>query len=84
VLATFNNPFVEFTLAFDVVRFNRLPVVKPFAVRPNRLCVVAVDQFQICPKFKLSIVLVAPAAVNEDIGPAAVMAAHEKAPVTIE
>lgn len=66
VLATFNKPLVEFTEAFDVVKFNKLPVVKALALTESGDCVVAVDQFQVCAFNKLSIVLVPDAAVRAE------------------
>ena len=43
-----------------------LPVVNAFALTDSGDCVVAVDQFQVCAKFKLSMVFVAVAAESED------------------
>jgi hypothetical protein len=47
LLETFSKPLEEFTVAFEVVRFNKLPVVKAFALNESGLCVVAVDQFHV-------------------------------------
>ena len=69
VLATYKRPLVELTEAFEVARLRILPVVKALALTDNGVCVFAVDQFQVCAKFKLSIVLVALAAVKEDSAP---------------
>ena len=43
-----------------------LPLVSAVALMERGVCVVAVDQFQVCAKFKLSIVLEAEAAVSPD------------------
>ena len=68
VLATFNKPFVEFKLALELVKLSKLPVVNAFAEMLSGFSVVAVDQFQICAKFKLSIVFVVLAALKPENG----------------
>src|SRR4051812_29737156 len=66
VLATFSNPLVEFTLAFEVDKLKMFPVVSAFAAIVIGVEVVIVDQFQVCAKFKLLIELAAVAAVKAD------------------
>ena len=62
-LMTLNRPAAEFKPAFDEDTANAEPVVKPLAPMDNGVCVVAVDQFQFCAKFRLSMVFTAAAAV---------------------
>jgi hypothetical protein len=59
---------VELRVALDVKRFKILPVVSAFVFIENGDCVVAVDQFQVCAKFKLSMVLIAVAGEIEESG----------------
>ena len=65
VFATLSRPLVEFMLPLVVVRLNKLPDVRPFAVIVMGFSELAEDQFQICALFKESIVLAAIAAVIE-------------------
>ena len=53
-------------MALDVKRLKILPVVSAFEFIENGDCVVAVDQFQVCAKFKLSMVLIAVAGEMEE------------------
>ena len=63
MFATFRIPLVELRFALALVRLSKLPEVNASAPRDSGLCEVAVDQFHICAKFKLSIVFTAAAAV---------------------
>lgn len=66
VLATYNNPLVELIAAPVLVSESKLPVVSAFAVNVIGFWVVAVDQFQVWAFSKLSMLLVADAAVIAD------------------
>ena len=71
---------MEFSDALLVVSDSIEPVVSALAERGSNDCVVAVDQFQVCVKFRLSMVFVATAAVMPDNGgaaPALIMFCHD-------